>query len=126
MDVFSSILLILFGVMFCFVFGMIVYNAARGISRERKNSASPRVVAEATIVAKRTMVRRSGGGMNTVDGISTMNASTAYTAYFATFQFESGDRMELPIPHDAFGLLAEGDQGKLTFQGTRYLDFTRK
>jgi len=42
-----------------------------------------------------------------------------------TFQFDSGDRMELKMQGHEYGLLIEGDQGKLTFQGTRYLGFER-
>ena len=45
------------------------------------------------------------------------------TDYYATFQFASGDRLELEVPHDRFGYLVEGDNGSLTFQGTRFLGF---
>ena len=38
---------------------------------------------------------------------------------------ESGDRMELEMAGSEYGLLVEGDNGKLTFQGTRYLGFER-
>ena len=38
---------------------------------------------------------------------------------------ESGDRMELRVSGREYGLLAEGDRGQLTFQGTRYLSFVR-
>ncbi len=48
------------------------------------------------------------------------------TNYYATFQFESGDRLELEIPRDRFGYLVEGDTGKLSFQGTRFLGFERQ
>ena len=54
-----------------------------------------------------------------------MMHTTSSTRYYATFQVESGDRMELYIPRNEYGLLAEGDRGKLTFQGTRYLGFER-
>lgn len=47
------------------------------------------------------------------------------THYYVTFEVESGDRMELGMDGPAFGMLAEGDRGKLTFQGTRYLGFQR-
>ena len=47
------------------------------------------------------------------------------TAYYATFQFDSGDRMEFAIDGAEYGMLAEGDAGQLTFQGTRYLGFVR-
>ena len=42
-----------------------------------------------------------------------------------TFQVESGDRMELSVNGPEYGMLAEGDVGELTFQGTRYLSFER-
>ena len=50
---------------------------------------------------------------------------TSSTSYYATFQVESGDRMELLLNGREYGLLAEGDRGWLTFQGTRYLGFER-
>lgn len=50
---------------------------------------------------------------------------TTSTRYFATFQVESGDRMELQMNGQDYGMLVEGDRGRLTFQGTRYLDFQR-
>ena len=34
--------------------------------------------------------------------------------------------MELKVPRGEFGLLVEGDEGVLSFQGTRYLGFERK
>ena len=42
-----------------------------------------------------------------------------------SFEVESGDRMEFELRGNEYGLLAEGDLGKLTFQGTRYLSFER-
>ena len=42
-----------------------------------------------------------------------------------TFQLESGDRMEFQVSGIEYGMLAEGDTGELTFQGTRYLAFER-
>ena len=101
---------ILFLAMFGLVFGMIVSTLVKNAKNERKNDASPRLSSEATVVTKRTQVR----------------GDHAHTTYFATFQFESGDRLELQIPHDRFGYLVEGDSGKLYFQGTRFLDFQRQ
>ena len=42
-----------------------------------------------------------------------------------TFQVESGDRMEFEVDGSDYGLLVQGDIGKLSFQGTRYLGFER-
>ena len=94
---------------FGLAFGIIISTLVKGAKQNRQNNASPRVTAQAQVVTKRTHVR----------------GDHAHTTYFATFQFESGDRLELQIPRDRFGYLVEGDQGKLTFQGTRFLDFLR-
>jgi len=100
---------IIFFVMFALVFGLIISVLVRSAKQEHKNNNSPRITSEATVVTKRTKVW----------------GDHSRTTYFATFQFESGDRLELEIPHNRFGYLVEGDKGKLTFQGTRFLEFQR-
>ena len=45
--------------------------------------------------------------------------------YYVTFQTERGDRMEFQVSGTEYGMFAEGDTGRLTFQGTRYLAFER-
>lgn len=52
-------------------------------------------------------------------------STSASTWYYVTFQVESGDRMEFSVTGSEYGMLAEGDCGKLSFQGTRYLSFER-
>lgn len=42
-----------------------------------------------------------------------------------TFEVESGDRMEFAVRGQDYGMLVEGDTGRLGFQGTRFLDFER-
>ena len=51
--------------------------------------------------------------------------ASSHTTYYVTFEVESGDRIELVVPRSEYGFMVEGDQGKLTFQGTRYLSFDR-
>ena len=116
----------IFGIMFTLVFviaiGMFIVIAVKGISQWNKNNHSPRLTVPATIVAKRTNVshhhHHNHGGTG-------MHHTTHSTTYYVTFQVESGDRMELHLAGHEYGLLVEGDQGKLTFQGTRYLGFER-
>lgn len=111
---------------FLFVFGAILFTAIRGIGTWHKNNNSPRLTVAASVVAKRTAVSHhthaNGGGANGMYGSHTSSS----THYFATFQMESGDRMELSVSGSEYGMLAEGDRGKLTFQGTRYLSFERE
>ena len=109
MNLIFSIFPVLFLLMFCFVSGTIISTLVKSAKQERRNNDSPRITSQTTVVAKRTHVR----------------GDHAHTTYFATFQFESGDRLELTVPHSQFGYLVEGDRGMLTFQGTRFLEFTR-
>ena len=51
--------------------------------------------------------------------------TTTSTSYYVTFEVESRDRMEFSVYGKEYGMLAEGDEGKLTFQGSRYLGFER-
>lgn len=117
-----DVFFVLFSVAFLSVFGMIIYNIVSGISRDRANSRSPRIAAQASVVAKRQDFR--DGRMHNSGG--RMYRTAGWTKYYATFQFESGDRMELMLEPDEYGLIAEGDTGKLTFQGTRFISFERQ
>ena len=69
-----------------------------------------------------------GGGFEILFSLAffAVLAVTSSTTYYATFQVESGDRMELRLSGAEYGMLAEGDRGRLTFQGTRYLSFERE
>ena len=51
--------------------------------------------------------------------------NTTSTSYYVTFEVESGDRMEFSVRGQDYGMLVEGDEGRLSFQGTRFLDFER-
>ena len=90
-----------------------------------KNNHSPRLTVPATVVAKRTDVSHSSsanaGDMSGAHGYDT----STFTSYYVTFQVESGDRMEFEVDGSDYGLLVQGDIGKLSFQGTRYLGFER-
>ena len=109
---------ILFTILFVLVAVVIVVTIIRNLSQWHKNNQSPRLTVPATVVAKRTSVTHFQGGNNGAQCHTS-------TAYYATFQVESGDRMELQMNGQDYGMLVEGDRGRLTFQGTRYLDFQR-
>ena len=115
----------MFPIIFVMVFGMIILQFVAGIGTWHKNNQSPRLSVSATVVAKRENVSHhshpNGGDPSGAHGYHT----TSSTSYYVTFQVESGDRMELQVSGREYGILAEGDIGKLTFQGTRYLAFER-
>ena len=108
---------ILFFIVFFLILATFVVTLVRGLLQWNKNNHSPRLTVPVTVVAKRTNVSRHRG--------SNGHRHTS-TTYYVTFQVESGDRMELHVDGQEYGMMVEGDQGELTFQGTRYLGFVRK
>lgn len=108
-------------IIFCLVGGIIIFAIIKGITQWNKNNNSPVLTVNATVVAKRMDVSHSGG--STV-GNDSMHSSSTW--YYATFQVDSGDRIELLVPNQEYGMLVEGDIGNLTFQGTRYKSFVRE
>lgn len=102
----------MFYLVFFLAFGMILFSLIRSIGQWGKNNASPRLSVDARIVDKRSHTTHHH------------NHGTS-TSYHVTFEVDSGDRMELRVPREEFGLLVEGDVGVLSFQGTRYLGFDR-
>lgn len=110
---------IFIGIIFIIVIGGFLFALISGIKQWRKNEQSPRLSVPAIVKAKRTNVSRH---THHHDGhVGHSNSTT----YFTTFEFESGDRLELKLTGSEYGQLAEGDYGTLTFQGTRYLGFKR-
>lgn len=113
---------VMFFLVFALVIGVFVIGLVRGVTQWNKNNQSPRLTVEATVVSKRADVshhRHSSGP----DHMGHMHSSTSY---YVTFQVASGDRMELHMSGQQYGMLVEGDHGDLSFQGTRYLGFVRK
>ena len=113
---------IMFFLVFFLVIGVFVVTAVKGIGEWNKNNHSPRLTVPATVVAKRTNVSRH----HHHHGTGHVGHTSTSTTYYATFQFASGDRMELHVSGQEYGMLVEGDHGDLTFQGTRYLGFVRR
>ena len=109
--------------MFIVVIGVIIWRVVKGVGQWNRNNNSPILTVDATIVAKRSDVSYYHNNTGAMDNMQTMGHSS--TTYYATFEVPSGDRMELHVKDQEYGLLAEGDRGQLTFQGTRYLGFLR-
>lgn len=107
---------------FITVLGIVVYRLVQGAQKWKRNNDSPVLTVEARVVTKRTDVSQYQHANMTNN---TMDTAYSTTYYYVTFEVESGDRMEFHVQNEEYGMLAEGDLGKLTFQGTRYLGFTR-
>lgn len=90
---------------------IIAAGVVKNVRQWNRDNHSPKLTVPVTVVGKREDYRR--------------RKNTHRTWYYATFQVESGDRMELQLEGNQYGLLVEGDKGKLTFQGSRFLGFER-
>ena len=112
----------MFSVVFFIVVAVFVVTFVKGIMQWNKNNRSPRLTVEARVVTKRTDVSHHHHHHGTDVH---MGHTSSSTTYYVTFEVESGDRMELKVQGFDFGMLVEGDGGRLTFQGTRFLGFER-
>jgi len=81
-----------------------------------KQKTKPKETVGARIISKRQHVWSRNNN-------SSMGGSR--TTYYATFELESGNRVEYMVPSNQIGILAEGDVGTLTHQGTLFVEFSR-
>jgi hypothetical protein len=102
-----------FSAVFILIIGVFLFILVKGISTWMSNNAAEVRTDVCRVVAKRTRV--SGGAGD----------SSASTSYYITFEFEDGQRMELSVRGSEYGMIAEGDTGEVTYQGTRYHQFQR-
>ncbi len=116
-----TIMPILFVCFFAVIFIVIVLTIVKSAKQGIRNNQSPILTVEARILSRRSEACHSSDA-NPGDGIDT---SSTRTDHYITFEVESGDRMEFAVLGQDFGLLVEGDYGKLTFQGTRFKGFIR-
>ena len=99
---------------------LIIIQMARAASNYKKNASSPILEQHAKVISKRSEVT----------GHSNMNSNssfhnTTHTRYYVTFETDAGQRMELTVSGRDFGMLVEGDRGKLTYQGEWFKKFDR-
>jgi hypothetical protein len=114
-----EILLLIVPLFIAVVFLMIFVQLARGVAEWARNNSMPVVTVPARVIAKRTHTWSSGGMHNHPGG-------RVRTSYFVTFELKTGERMEFGLYGQDYGLLVEGDQGELTYKGTRYHRFDRR
>ena len=122
---FDSLFTIMFVLVFAIVAVSFIVISVRGVSEWNSNNHSPKLGVEATCIAKRTNISHHdepvAGDISGAHGYT----HSSNTTYYASFEVESGDRMEFHITGLQYGKLREGDTGTLSFQGTRFLSFDR-
>ncbi|NBC70153.1 DUF2500 family protein [Paenibacillus sacheonensis] len=101
------------GLIFAIVIGGFLYVIIRGLWMWTSNNAADLVTKAVTVVDKRTEVWGGSGD------------SSTSTNYYVTFEMHDRSRLELQVRDNKFGLIVIGDQGELTYQGTRFKEFRR-
>lgn len=103
----------LMGLIFTVFVVVVVVKLIKAGTAFATNSSLPQQTVTARVVGRRT--RTEGGGDTPVR-----------TLHFATFETSTGERVEVKVPQQDYGQLAEGDEGQLTHQGTWYRRFERR
>lgn len=110
---FSAVPVFVF-VIFAIVIMIFVTGFVKGIGQYMRNNSMPEESAPARLVAKRTHTWGGHGDMS------------AHTSYYATFETETGERLEFPVGGKFSGMHVEGDTGILIHRGTRFIGFERE
>ncbi len=117
---------LLFSIAFFAVFGIVItgfiFTFIKIFKEGVHNNRSPLLTVSASVVAKRTATRIHGSAGSDAQ----MYSTSSYSRYYVTFQVESGDRLELSVPENEYGYIVEGDTGRLSFKGTKFIGFERE
>ncbi|GIP27213.1 hypothetical protein J23TS9_23430 [Paenibacillus sp. J23TS9] len=101
------------GVLVTFVVVIFLVVIIKGLKTWTSNNNSEVLRRRCKVVDKRTEVWGGSG------------ESSASTNYYITFEFEDNSRKELYVKDNQFGMIVVGDIGELTFQGSRFKEFSR-
>lgn len=112
-----DIIFSVFPILFTIVFILAIISFIRNFIR---NSSAPILTEKVRVVSKRTQV-------NHVHHHPTENTThvTSSTTYYITFENEAGQRFELRVGPNDYGLIVEGDEGLVTYQGEWFKKFER-
>lgn len=117
---------LLISIVFLIFIAIFVINLVKGVGQWNKNNNLPKLDVDAIVVVRRENISKTKHAVaGDISGAHGYHHITSRT-YFVTFQVTSGDRMEFKVNETEYGMLTEGDSGKLRFQGTRYLGFERE
>jgi hypothetical protein len=130
---------IVFAVMFVVVCAFIIFvivmmatQVARMGRQRAANAAAPEVQAQARVIGKRVenLGQSMSGGMPALPSRHTvvvrMGDDTVYQRNLISFEQPGGERFEIEVPSDQYGLIAEGDSGTVTMKGTEFVAFARE
>lgn len=93
---------------------MLVAKVTSMVNIEEKQGEKPVYNMQAVVKGKRALVEADPE-----------NPGASRTLYYVTFHKRDGNRVELRVPGEDYGLAAEGDEGILVWQGDEFIVFKR-
>lgn len=93
---------------------MLVAKLTGMVNVEAKEGKKPVYSMEAVVKGKRALVEADPE-----------NPAAPRTTYYLTFHKRDGNRVEMQVPGEDYGLAAEGDEGILVWQGAEFVVFKR-
>lgn len=94
---------------------MLVAKLTSKVNIEERQGRKPIYNMEAEVKGKRTLIEADPE-----------NPSIPRTRYFVTFHKRDGNRVEMEVPGEDYGLAAEGDEGVLVYsKGDEFIVFKR-
>lgn len=107
----------LFGVIFILIFAFCWVSIPVSIILMVVNRiGGKRQTVDAMIVAKRLNCARHHHGAEII-------SDHEPTTYHITFQIDKGPRVELQVKESQYDLMFDGERGKLTYKGKRFIRF---
>lgn len=110
---FSTFPFIVF-IFFAIFLMIFITSLVKGFQQYFRNNSTSEKSIPARLISKRTHTWGGHGSMS------------AHTSYYATFETETGERLELAVGGQFSGMHVEGDTGILTHRGTRFINFERE
>ena len=94
---------------------MLVAKLTGRVNVEERQGRKPVYNIQATVKGKRTLIEADQE-----------NPGVPKTRYFLTFHKRDGNRVEMEVPGEDYGLAAEGDEGVLVYEkGDAFIVFKR-
>jgi hypothetical protein len=93
------------------ILGIFLFVIFPRIIKWFRNNSADLIETQAKIISRRTNVSSRMFGTS--------------TWYYITFDLDEMRRLELRVTGNQFGLIVDGDHGKVTFKGTRFISFKR-
>lgn len=94
---------------------MLVARLTAKVNVEEKKGRKPVYNIQAEVKGKRTLIEADAE-----------NPNVPKTRYFVTFHKRDGNRVEMEVPGEDYGLAAEGDEGILVYtKGDEFIVFKR-